>query len=260
MKLLTAPAGRGVHWMRGGFRVLMKQPLAYSTLFMVFLFGLMAIVLGLPGLGWLLGLVLVPAANVGFVLASEATEAGRVPTPAALVAALRGPRARVAAVLQIGVAYALCALLAMVLADLIDPGFDARMRESMGAAQPTPPDDATQAGLLLRLLLPLPITLLFWHAPVIVHRTGMGAAKAVFASALACWRNRAAFVVYGLSWLGLLMVCTLAALGIARLLGQPALAVLLAVPATMMACVAFYASQYFSVVECLDFSDDTRPD
>jgi hypothetical protein len=285
MKLLTVPAARGVHWMRGGFRVFMKQPLAFTALFMAFLFAVL-VLLSLPGFGGLLGLVLMPAATVGFVLASETIEAGRTPSPAVLAAGLRGPRARRVAMLQVGVAYALCAFVAAWLADVIDAGFyegladyHRRMAEFMAqadAARATPPDPAQPAppgptelqppgdelmgGLLLRLLLPIPLTLVFWHAPVIVYRTGVGAAKAVFASALACWRNRAAFAVYGLSWVVLLMLSGLLTLALLSLVGQQRFAVVLSIPAVLMFSTAFYASLYFTVVDCFDFGEDPRPD
>jgi hypothetical protein len=262
MKLLTVPAARGVQWMRGGFRVFMKQPLACTLLFMAFLFSLMVLT-GLPGFGALLGLALVPATNVGFVLASQGIEAGRTPSPALLVAALRGPRQRVVAMLQIGLAYALCALLAKWLCDLLDPGFSARLQDFLtpaDPAQPAPPDAALQRGMLLRLLLPLPFTLLFWHAPVIVYHSGMGAAKAVFASALACWRNLPAFAVYLLSWAVLVAVGGLLAVGLPALLGQPpGTAVVLTVPVALMFCTAFYASLYFTVADCFHFDPEAQP-
>ena len=262
MKLLTVPAWRGMQWLRGGFRVFLRQPLAYTALFMAFLFGLM-VLLSLPSIGALVGLILVPAANVGFVLASETAEAGRTPSPALLVVALRGPRARVIAMIQIGIAYALAALLAKWLADLIDPGFDERLAAFMEPASDPAnlalPVDDLQWGLLLRLLLPVPLTLVFWHAPVIVYRSGIGAAKAVFASAVACWRNLGAFAVYGLSWVILLTVFAVFTLGFFAMLGQPRFAVLVTVPAALMFSTAFYASLYFSVVDCFDFDPDTEP-
>jgi hypothetical protein len=285
MKLLTVPAARGVHWMRGGFRVFMKQPLAFTALFMAFLFAVM-VLLSLPSFGGLLGLVLMPAATVGFVLASETIEAGRTPSPAVLAAGLRGPRARQVAMLQVGLAYALCAFVTAWLADVIDGGFYERMADyhrrmaefmaQADAARTTPPDPAQPAppgpadlqppsdelvgGLLLRLLLPIPLTLVFWHAPVIVYRAGVGAAKAVFASAVACWRNLAAFAVYGLSWVVLLMLSGLLTVALLSLVGQQRFAVVLSIPAVLMFSTAFYASLYFTVVDCFDFGADPPPD
>ena len=256
MKLLTVPASRGVSWMLGGFQVFARQPLAYTALFMAFLFGLMLLI-SLPGIGALLALVLVPAANVGFVLASEAVQGGRVPSPALLVAALRGPRPRTVVMLQLGLAYAMAALVAMWLIDLIDPDFDASLAEfvkqAQGGKEAQLPDAGVQSGLLLRLLLPLPVTLLFWHAPVVVHRSNVGVAQALFASVVACWRNRGAFVLYGLAWGVLPALFGLVLLTFFSLIGQPQLAVLPLVPLLLMCSTAFYASLHFTVADCFEF-------
>lgn len=258
MKLLTVPASRGVSWMLGGFQVFARQPLAYTALFMAFLFGLM-LLSSLPGVGALLALVLVPAANVGFVLASEAALAGRVPSPALLVAALRGARPRVVVMLQLGLAYAMAALLAMWLIELVDPDFDASLgafvKRTQGATEPQLPDSGVQSGLLLRLLLTLPVTLLFWHAPVVVYRSNVGVAQALFASVMACWRNRGAFAMYGLAWTVLPALLSIVLVAFFSLIGQPQLAVLPLVPLLLMGSTAFYASLHFTVADCFDFGE-----
>lgn len=262
MKLLTVPASRGVSWMLGGFQVFARQPLAYTALFMVFLFGLMLLI-SLPSIGALLALVLVPAANVGFVLASEAVQAGRVPSPALLVAALRGARPRTVVMLQLGLAYAMAALVAMWLIERVDPGFDANLaafvKQTQGAKEAQLPDGNLQSGLLLRLLLPLPVTLLFWHAPVVAHRSNVGVAQALFASVVACWRNRGAFALYGLTWTVLPALLGLVLLAFFALIGLPQLAVLPMVPLLLMCSTAFYASLYFSVADCFDFGEPPEP-
>jgi hypothetical protein len=262
MKLLTGPASRGVSWMLGGFQVFARQPLATTALFMAFLFGLMLLI-SLPGIGALLALVLVPAANVGFVLASQAVQAGRVPSPALLVAALRGARPRTVVMLQLGLAYAMAALLAMWLIELIDPDFDASlaefMKQTQGGNGGQLPDTGVQRGLLMRLLLPLPVTLLFWHAPMVVYRSHVGVAQALFASGVACWRNRGAFLLYGLAWGLLPALLGLVLLAFFSFIGQPQLAVLPLVPLLLMCSTAFYASLHFTVADCFEFDAPPGP-
>ena len=263
MKLLTVPASRGVSWMLGGFQVFARQPLATTAMFMAFLFGLM-LLSSLPGVGPLLALVLVPAASVGFVLASEAVVAGRVPSPALLAAALRGARSRTVVMLQLGLAYAMAALLAMWLVDLADPGFRASaaafVERAQGATEPQLPDSSMQRGMVLRLLLTLPVTLLFWHAPVVVYRSNVGVAQALFASVVACWRNRGAFAMYGLAWAVLPALLALVLVAFFSLIGQPQLAVLPLVPLLLMCSTAFYASLHFTVADCFDFGEPSAPE
>ena len=46
-----------------------------------------------------------------------------------------------------------------------------------------------------------PLILLFWHAPALVHWHGVSPVKSLFFSAVACFRNFGALLVYGLAWL-----------------------------------------------------------
>jgi hypothetical protein len=204
-----------------------------------------------------------PAASVGFVLASEAVLAGRAPSPALLLAALRGPRPRTVVMLQLGLAYAMAALLAMWLIDLADPGFRASLAEfikqSQGATEPQLPDGDVQGGVLLRLLMTLPVTLLFWHAPVVAHRSNVGVAQALFASVVACWRNRGAFALYGLAWAVLPALLALVLTALLSFIGLAQLAVLLLVPLLLMCSTAFYASLHFTVADCFAFDEPPAP-
>ena len=43
----------------------------------------------------------------------------------------------------------------------------------------------------------------FWHAPALVYWGGQGWAKSLFFSTVALWRNKGAFALYGLGWLAL---------------------------------------------------------
>ena len=78
---------------------------------------------------------------------------------------------------------------------------------------------ACEAGLLLRFGLLGLLSVPFWHAPALVHWDAQGAAKSLFFSTIAVWRNKGAFIVYSLAWLGVFMLLRLVAnllLGAAR--------------------------------------------
>lgn len=257
MKLLSAPASRGMQWLRGGFRVFMKQPLAYSAVFFTAQVGLSVLAV-VPVVGGVIAVILLPAITAGYVRATQVVLAEGIPTPSVLLEGLRRPH--VVSMLLLGVAYLLIGGLAMGLAHLLDPDFVTRMQQWMqSSSQPgasVPPPDGLASGALLRMGLLLPVALLFWHAPVILVRAGRGVARAVFASALACWRNLGAFLAYGLGWCALLFaVGTLMGL-VATLLGQPQLGMLAMFPAFLMFATAFYASLHFTVADCIDFEDD----
>lgn len=257
MKLLTASPLQGVRWARAGLTQLLGQPLAHAAMFGVMAFGL-GLLLSLPWIGPVLALALVPALNAGWVHASTLALRGERLTPLVLFAPLRS--AQRSKLLQLGGLHAAAALLMFALASLIDPDFASQWNLALGS---TEADDeitaravsAVQQGLLLRLLLLLPVLLAFWHAAVIIDRTGAGLAKALFASYLATLRNLGAFVVYGLTWVGADLLLSTVVGGLLGLLGQSALAVLVVVPSSMLFSAAFFASIHASVHGCIEFTD-----
>jgi hypothetical protein len=102
------------------------------------------------------------------------------------------------------------------------------------------------AGALARTLVTAVLSVPFWHAPALVVWGGQGPAQAMFSSALALWRTRAAFFMYGLGWTLVLIVTGLLATLMLMLLGQGALATLLIMPLPLLLTVAFYVSLYAS--------------
>eukprot|EP01041_Mallomonas_annulata_P022433 gene22433-42727_t len=96
----------------------------------------------------------------------------------------------------------------------------------------------------LSMLLYLPLSLLFWHAPGLVHWHGVPPVKALFFSIVACVRNFGAFLVYGLGWLGVFLLGGLvvsivsALLAVAGLAGSMAGGIM--VGAAMMMAAMFF--------------------
>ena len=119
------------------------------------------------------------------------------------------------------------------------------------AAQP-----AFQSAMWLSMLLYLPLSLLFWHAPGLVHWHGVPPVKALFFSIVACVRNFGAFLVYGLSWMGVFLlagvVMTLATALLATLgLGAAAAGGMMVGTAMMLATMLF-TSVVFSFRDCFE--------
>ncbi len=54
--------------------------------------------------------------------------------------------------------------------------------------------------MLVFRALYVPLGALFWHAPVLVAWHSIKLTQALFFSGMACWRNKWAFLVYGLTW------------------------------------------------------------
>jgi hypothetical protein len=84
----------------------------------------------------------------------------------------------------------------------------------------------------------------YWHATALVHWGGQTAGQAVFSSTLALWRNKGAFAVYCVGWLGLSLVTSVLASLVIASIGFPLGA--LPVLGLLLACSAlFYVSLLF---------------
>ena len=146
--------------------------------------------------------------------------------------------------------------------DLIVDGTDNFATRYLAGQMPTmemAQDPAIQNAMLAFLLMQLPLSLMFWHAPALVHWHQVPPAKSVFFSLVACLRNFWAFTVFGLAWMAILIFTILAVSLFAGLLGSPEVAGLVLLPAAMLVAAMFFTSTYFSFRDCFDTSADGAP-
>lgn len=257
MKLKRAAALDGMRWMTSGVRLLRSDPLALAGLMGFMLLGL-GLLLAVPLIGAPLAAAMLPAFSAGWVQAVETLQSGRRPAPAALLLPFAAPSRRV--MILLGGLHALAAAGMFALAEWIDPDLSAAwsraMSEGVDAQTRLAAFQALQSGVLLRMLMLVPVALVFWHAPVILARQGGSVARALFASALASFRNLGAFAIYGISWVAADLLLSLTLGGVLTLLGLAAWAMFFAIPAALFFSAAFYASLHASVHGCLDFGQD----
>jgi hypothetical protein len=256
LTLLAVPARQGVQWVRDGFAVFFKRPLALAGLFAMFLFVLLVLAM-LPLVGPVLLLGVLPLASLGFMLATQAVVNGKFPLPVIAAAPLRTDSKRRFALLQLGFAYALASFLIMALSHAADGGKLGALQDALakgnadsGAVSALLSDGQLRFGLAVRLALAAALSVPFWHAPALVHWGGQGVMQALFSSTLACWRNKGAFVVYALAWGAAIGLFVFAASFIGLVFGSPQLMSIVAMPAVLMFSTMFYASLYFTFVDC----------
>ncbi|WP_140635263.1 BPSS1780 family membrane protein [Methylibium rhizosphaerae] len=299
MKLKHAGFREGVLWVRSGFRVFFRYPLAFTGLFMMFMFGEL-LLLVLPWLGPVLFLASLPLVSAGFVLATERALRGRAPLPDVFFEPLRTGRARRVEFAKLGVLYTLAVVLVVALISAIDGDRLERWQQAVweeaqqgtpqGApasapdAQPATPDTPAdqspaasrprsadraliedpqlQFSLLLRLALIVPLSLVFWHAPALIHWGGVPVTKSLFFSAVACWRNLGAFIGFGLAWSVVVLTFGAVTTMLFVFIGQPQLVPLAVMPAALMFSTVFYASLYFTFVDSFsppsDMGEESR--
>ena len=255
MRLQNVPPRRGLQWALMGMRTFWRQPLAMSGLFFLFM-ALVSLVSMLPVLGGALALVLMPAFTAGLMAATQTASEGQFPMPSTLWRALRaGPR-RVP-MLRLGALYAGGFLLLMGASTLIDGGQFASVY--LGGA-PLKPElvqaSSFQTAMWATMLLYLPLSMLFWHAPALVYWQGVAPVKSLFFSWMGCWRNKGAFVVYLLVWAGVFGSAAVGAMLAATLLGDAQMTLSIMMPLALLVAAMFFSSMLFSVKDCFSASDE----
>lgn len=254
MKLHIVPAKQGIFWVKSGMRTFMRQPLAMSGLFFMFL-AVVSLVSVIPVLGSALALTLLPAATLGLMAATREADSGKFPMPTVLISAFRAGRQQLRAMLVLGVLYALGFMLVLAFSALIDGGKCARLYLVGGpmTAEMLQEGDFQLAVLLVSALY-LPLSLMFWHAPALVHWHGIPPVKSLFFSLVACLRNMGAFMVYGLAWMGAFLVFGIIMAILTVLLGSADAVAALLYPAAMLMLAMFFTSIYYSFLDSFEFT------
>lgn len=249
MKLNIVPARTGILWVKLGIQTFLKQPLALTGLFFMYM-ATVLVISQIPLLGTLLGAMLVPAATLGLMAATAEAAGGRFPMPTVLVSAFRAGRQRARAMLVLGAIYTAGSLVATLLGGL------------MGGPVPATPVDAEtpqiDPRMLFVLLLHLPLVVLFWHAPALVHWHGISPVKSLFFSAVAVLRNFGALFLYGVAWMAVFLLAGFIVSTIGMMLGGEAVARSIMMPTVLLLVAMFSTSLYFTFRD--SFQADEPPE
>ena len=257
MKLNLVPARTGALWVKLGIQTFFKQPLALAGLFFMFM-AVMTIVSMLPMIGFALAMTLLPGATLGLMVATREATQGKFPMPTVLLAAFRAGKQQGRAMLTLGALYAVGFLVALGASWLVDGGDFARVY--LGGGMPTQEMMQTsdlQSAMWVFIGLHLPLSLLFWHAPALVHWHGISPAKSLFFSIVACLRNFWAMALFALTWLAVLVVVILVVTTVAALVGSAELAGTLLFPAMMLMVSMFFTSLYFTFRDSFELTEPT---
>jgi hypothetical protein len=264
MKFQHVPASRGALWVRQGLAAFATRPLAFSGLLGLSLFASFALAF-VPLLGPFLLLGMFPLLSLGFMIATRMTLAGQVPLPTVFMAPLRVDRQRRRAQLWLYAGYALAAFLIWLLTYTIAGSRMIELQQLLYSANTTPEmidarlsDGHLQLGMLVLFVLSSVLSVVWWHAPGLVHWGGMSASKSLFFSLVACWRNRGAFIIYMLVWFGAVLAAVILVSLVSSLLGQVEIGKVLMLPVWLMVMSAFYASLFFTFADSFELeSADT---
>jgi hypothetical protein len=252
LSLKTPAAARGALWVREGFRLFGRKPLAFSGLFAAFLFASLLVAL-LPVIGWVLQAMMLPLLSLGFMVASAGALKGDSVHPGQFFEPFQAaPTAQKRALLVLCALYGAATLVLALVADGVAGGKLGTLLELMMAGPERAEErdalaadpDVFLGSLIFTLGVPA-LSVPFWHAPALVHWGAQGVGQALFSSTLAVWRAKGAFVVYLLAWMALMLVFVTVAAVLLQLLGGGGLAGLVAIPAVLLFSTVFYVSLVF---------------
>lgn len=256
MKLNILPARQGVLWVKLGVRTFLRQPLALSGLFFIFML-LMSVLSMVPVLGNALALALLPGATLGLMAATQEAVKGNFPMPTVLLSGFRAGRQQMRSMLMLGLLYAAGFLLVLAFSAMVDGGKFAKLYLLGGSIGPEVLQDGSfESAALLAMVLYLPLSLLFWHAPALVHWHGMSPVKSLFFSVVACWRNIGAFTVYSLAWMAFFVVVGTTIAVITSLSGSEELVTAMLFPCALIMAAMFFTSIYFTFADTFDTGTD----
>jgi hypothetical protein len=251
MHLNEVPAKTGYVWFRQGLWLFRRNPLAFLTIFFAYLFAMMVISL-LPVIGAVLPLLFIPGVSVGFMAASRNAVAGKPIFPTVLAEGFRAHGAQVARqLLLLGLLYIVAITCVFGVSSLADGGVLMRLMVLGGQI-----DDKVLASsnialaVLVAMLAYIPVAMLFWFAPVLTAWHGIPPHKALFFSMVACWRNRGAFVLYGIIWGALAMIVSFGLTALLHALGAGAIAITVLMPASIVLTTMLYCSFYATYRGC----------
>ena len=259
MKLHPVPARTGLLWVKLGVQTFLRQPLAMAGLFFMFMM-VISVVTMVPLLGTPLALALLPAATLGLMAATREAASGKFPMPVVLASAFRAGRERMNAMMALGGMYVVGFLIVMGLSALFDGGQFAQLYLGGGVVTPeTVQQPAFQRAMWVSMLLYLPLALLFWHAPALVHWHGVSPVKSLFFSFLACWQNKGAMLVFFVGWVGVFLLGGLAITLLSSVLGGAAIFTAMLMPTALLMASMFFTSIYFTFRDSFVTDDGNTP-
>jgi uncharacterized membrane protein len=190
----SVPPGRGWRWIAEGFEFFRGQPGPWIAIAVILALGFIGLAL-IPVLGSLAGMVLAPVFAGGLAVACREQDQGRELSISLVFA---GFRERFGTLASIGLIYlGITVALALVVGLVTGAG----VYSLLGSG--ADPASAAGAGLtlllafLVMLALLLPVFMALWFAPLLAVFHEQGPAESMRASFVACLKNIAPFLLYG---------------------------------------------------------------
>jgi hypothetical protein len=242
------PAADGWQWIKQGFAIFRKKPAELSTLFLSYMFLMLALGI-IPIIGQLLPLILIPVFAIAFLQACVNIENEKRVYPSLLLFGLRSPQVK--SLLQLGVLYLVAALTAIGLSAIVDGGVLWQALVTHGDLAPAELQQSNMSlAMIFAALVYIPAAMAFWFAAPLIVWQSMPLPKALFYSFFAVVGAGRAFLLYALGWLALGVVLpALISTLIALLVGSVSVTVFILLPLSIVLTVVMYCSFYPTYVQ-----------
>lgn len=226
------PPRAGWLWLHKGWNLFRKNPSGLLVLLASYLGTLFFLSALLREAGVALALLLNPGLSAGLMTGCRLIDRGLPVTPGVIFSPFLEENRRLAKpFFRLGLWYAICGIAITVLTNSLTGSVDTTL---IAKGEPIPPEMAEQVlnGVVLSSLLFMPVAMLFWYAPALVLWHDIQPGKALFFSLVTVWRNKGAFLIYGMGWL----LWTMASLSILSVV-----TLLLGLPSAIVTALVFVA-------------------
>ncbi|MCY0856076.1 BPSS1780 family membrane protein [Cupriavidus sp. D39] len=252
MQLLEVSAKEGYVWFRQGVWLFRKNPLAFLMLLFVYLIAAQLAVF-VPLIGIIALLVVTPGLSVGIMTACREVILNKRVLPTVLLAGFRGNGKQASRnLLVLGGIYAgLVFVLSLIAGSLVDIStlVPILLKEEAPSAESV---RQLYFALMIGAALYTPIAMLFWFAPLLTAWHNVPPVKALFFSWTACWRNRGAFLAYGVVFAVLLVAVPFFLEALFGALGAEAVLSFLVTPYSLLMLAIMYCSFYATYRGCFN--------
>jgi len=245
MQAVPLPALAGWIWVRDGWALFRTQPLAFFS-WAMFVSLMLMIATITPPIGPLFFIILMPTATLLSLSAGRHATEGRRILLGTWIEPLRQPLVFRRLLAMGGLYVAFCLLLGLA---AFMP-FSSEVTEALRNVEKTndllPLMEAVRTPMMIFGALYIVMAAIFWFAPALVGWHGIRITQALFFSWIACWRNKWAFLIYGLCWLAVFLgidtfISILVLIGLSQ-----TTAATVQVPLNVVATSVLYCSFYTS--------------
>jgi hypothetical protein len=255
MNLQRTNIKKGNFWVSQGIKAFFRKPFSFILLFITFTLVIAALSI-IPFIGGIASLIFVPSAYLGFMVASKEVAAGNMFSPLTLFSGFKDTSEKRRNLITLGLLYLGTLIIIMLCTSLIDGGTFAKMY--LLGRQPS--DVVLKSAsfihaALLAMILYIPLSMLFWHAPALIYWENISAQKAMFFSFIAIKHNFLTFALFSVTWLSISFLILFLISVIAGVLASKLFLIVIFTIATACLASMFLASIYFSYRDCFDSSD-----